>query len=98
MGLITEALDRHPIPGEGRWGESCEGSEYHSPRPLLVRTFTVAGTVVRLCGTCEDNVRVFLSLMTASTGTLPWSVRREFGNRVRALGMSAWESGESDLV
>lgn len=46
---------------------------------------------VWLCGTCKDNLRVFVLLMHASSGSLSWQVRREFGNKIRDLGVLAWD-------
>lgn len=73
----------------------CEGSKFHSPTPLVVRTPSFPGVVVPpLCATCRDNLAVFVALMSASSGELSWSVRRQFGNRIRSLGMRIWKSQE----
>jgi hypothetical protein len=48
------------------------------------------GESVFLCGTCAANLTVLLRLMAASSGELPWEVRREFGNTIRALADKAW--------
>lgn len=97
MSRIAEALKEAVPPGDGAPGE-CEGSRFHSPTPLLVYVEEVAGTTVRLCGNCRDNLGVFSTLMNASNGSLPWEVRREFGNSIRDLGMRAWiaERGARD--
>ena len=47
--------------------------------------------MIPLCGTCADNLTTYRVLMAASNGRLPWEIRREFGNLIRALGTSAWE-------
>lgn len=91
MTLIADALTDHPIEGEKTWLHGCVGARYHSPTPLLVKQVEIDEAAEWLCGTCEDNLGVFLSLMTTSNGTLPWAVRREFGNLLRALGLRAWE-------
>lgn len=68
----------------------CQGSKFHSPTPLTVTQVEVAGEMVALCGTCQANLAVFQQLMTDSNGTLAWEIRREFGNRIRVLGMKDW--------
>lgn len=89
MNRISEALTECGIPMSG---VACEGAKYHSPTPLVVEPVLLSATMtVMLCGTCRDNVGTFLALMTASNGSLPWEVRREFGNLIRSLGQSAWE-------
>jgi hypothetical protein len=91
MTRIAEALAEHPAEGEKTWLHQCAGARYHSPTPLLVSAVSVDEASEWLCGTCEDNLAVFLTLMNGSNGTLDWAVRREFGNLLRALGMRAWE-------
>ena len=91
------------LPGIFQDGVLCEGSEYHTPNPLLLHRYLLSaeqdlamtpdeGRGVLLCGTCADNVRVMLALLRSADGVLPWKVRREFGNTIRKLGMTAWTS------
>ena len=96
MSRIAMAL-REYGETEGLPTPECVGAKFHSPHPLVVEYVGVIGLEehIPLCGTCSDNLRVFLSLMTASEGSLPWEVRREFGNRLRAWGMKAWNGRES---
>lgn len=84
---------------------SCEAAKHHSPRPLIVNEYRVLkdglesihsvtdepGTAW-MCGTCADNVRVALALFEAHGGVLPWQVRREFGNLVRAIAQRPFET------
>ena len=87
-------------------GLPCEGSKFHIPRPLLVRPHYLTdevsrvagdevppldGDVVLLCGTCADNLTVYLTIRWAYEGATPQTVRRDFGNITRALGDRAWE-------
>jgi hypothetical protein len=44
-----------------------------------------------LCANCYGNLKVFCSLLVYTQGSLSWEVRREFANRVRDLGMRAWQ-------
>lgn len=44
-----------------------------------------------MCGTCADNVALYLQLMKKHGGDPAWPVRREFGNLTRLLGDRAWE-------
>lgn len=99
MGRIAEALRERSELEYERAVRVCVGAKYHSPTPLSVGIHLVAGDRVPLCGTCKDNLAVFVSLMTTSNGTLAWEVRREFGNRLRALGTRVWlhqTKGEAD--
>lgn len=76
--------------GLARLGGDCEGSRYHSPRPLM--TYRVAlddGAIVQLCGTCRDNLRLLRNLLDEDA-PLPWDALREFGNRIRDLGRRGW--------
>lgn len=93
----------------------CEGSRFHSPQPLVLRrVFLVPrpwgpfAEEVTLCGTCEANLRVFQHLLYCYNGDLDWSIKREFGNIIRALGVRSWkvytgvedagDSGDSEEV
>ena len=98
---------------EGSWrlpgtdDMKCEGSIFHSPRPLFTHDISlaprewwpedhpvaewVAAPRVWLCGTCRDNVEILLQMLHAAEGQLDWEIRREFGNTVRALAVRGWE-------
>ncbi len=95
MTLIAEAIRRHGVEIEGEHDVDCECSLFHSPTPLLVRPVTFGDQTYKLCGVCADNIAVFVALMESSDGSLPWSLRREFGNRVREIGTQAWKHRES---
>ena len=85
---------------EAAWvGVPCEGSKFHSPRPLLVRPHDLAvgddpllpeGDKVNLCATCGDNLSLYLGILSAYDGATPCSVRKDFGNVIRSLGDRAW--------
>jgi hypothetical protein len=63
----------------------CQGAEFHSPRPLQVHGYRLSnGTSFWLCGTCRDNVSVYVTLWE-KTGGFDWSIQRCFGNCVRNL-------------
>lgn len=89
----------------GETDQECEGARYHSPRPLMVNSIRLTSaswfpTAPRpvwldaptawLCGTCEANISLLLQMLYASQGEVSWSVRREFGNALRALAMKGW--------
>ena len=69
---------------------TCAGAKFHSPTPLTVREIAVGDDTVFLCGTCHDNLHVFLDLMHAKEGNVPWEARRCFGNLLRAIGTRAY--------
>lgn len=73
----------------------CLGAKFHSPNPLILRNTHVSpdqrGETVLLCGTCADNLTVLQTLLLKHGGDLPWPVRREFGNLVRALALRGWD-------
>lgn len=85
-------------------GDECEGSKFHSPRPLLTRPYQMVGLVeaiaigaqyprgedVWLCSTCFDNLSVYVMILIAYDGATPQFVRRDFGNQIRHLGDEAW--------
>lgn len=78
------------LPGRPADGLECQGARHHSPRPILVHEFDLGrGVTTILCGTCLDNLRVLQHLMDTCDGPLPWPIRREFGNLVRALAEGA---------
>lgn len=86
----------------------CQGSRFHSPRPLMLDQYVLDGavvepldvrvvystppTVVWMCGTCADNLGLYLALRESAPEGLPWPVRREFGTLIRALGDKAWNA------
>lgn len=79
----------------------CEGAKFHSPNPLVLYYEPIVPTSVWsdcpddahvwLCGNCRANLAVYISLLVEHQGVLEWPVRREFGNRIRALGERGWE-------
>lgn len=75
-----------PLPGIPAHDHDCQGSRFHSPRPMIVHRTEMPhrpGEPIYLCGTCLDNVRLLAALET--TTTVPWPARRTFGNTIRAL-------------
>lgn len=85
------------LPGNGE--VECEGSKFHSPTPLFVTKVPLvprdwpapAGVpMVSLCGTCRDNLTSLQQILLLTDGTVPWQVRREFGNTIRALADKGW--------
>ncbi len=73
--------------------QECEGAKFHSPAPLLVRLRTLSnGETVFLCGVCADTLTVLNQLLMQNEGDLPWEVRREFGNRIRAIGLRGYKA------
>jgi hypothetical protein len=89
------------LPGDDN--TSCEGSKFHSPTPLFVSpvrlvpeqwSAQVSAQVsprVSLCGTCRDNLAILQQIMFSRNGQVPWQVRREFGNTIRALADRGWQ-------
>lgn len=74
------------LPGILAHEHECQGSKFHSPRPMVVHSFPMPhtpGEKIYLCGTCADNVRLLLAF--ESQGTVPWTVKRCFGNLIRAV-------------
>lgn len=64
----------------------CEGAKHHSPTPLVLHEVAGRhGSTALLCGTCLDNYRVYTKASELVDGSLPWDVRREFGNALRAV-------------
>lgn len=101
MSLILDAIKEHGVTDRagGAVGVPCEGSKFHSPTPLLctkvdlrelVENAEAPSDAVWLCGVCAANLRIFVLLMVSTEGDLEWGVRREFGNRIRDLGMKVW--------
>lgn len=86
----------------------CEGSRFHSPTPMFVLSERFIPFVwnrsisdqhreerVWLCGTCQDNLRILQQIWWECRGDVPWEVRREFGNQIRALVVRAWDRYQS---
>lgn len=86
--------------------QQCEGAKFHSPTPLFVHDVRlvpynwlhelhinpgVAPAAVWLCGTCKDNLAILQQIYKATNGDVPWPVRREFGNELRALAQKGWD-------
>lgn len=80
----------------------CEGAKFHSPTPLFVNDVLLIppewdaaisalhSPRVYLCGTCAANLAILQQMLAATGGKVPWPVRREFGNEVRALALRGW--------
>jgi len=83
--LAPDSTSHPGLPGLPLEG-SCMGSVHHSPRPIVLHEVDLDdGSHVVLCGTCKDNLDTLRYLMRTTTGPVPWPVRREFGNTIRAL-------------
>jgi hypothetical protein len=99
---LAEALDALglDVPAEGWFARQteCVGAAFHSPTPLVVRDVYLSpdaqGESALLCATCADNLGVLLALLERYDGVVPWPVRREFGNRIRALALRGWKAYE----
>jgi hypothetical protein len=85
-GALRE-IDHSSLPGRlAVEGTGCEGAKFHSPSTLLLNKVDLPdGRTVALCGTCRDNLAVLALLLAHYGQDLPWPVRREFGNVLRAL-------------
>lgn len=84
---VLARVDPDALPGSpaDESDRSCEGAKFHSPSPLLLHDVELpSGRRARLCGSCRDNL-VVLQRLHQVEPDLPWEVRREFGNRLRAL-------------
>lgn len=74
------------VPGIPAHDHDCQGSRFHSPRPMIVHRLEMPhrpGEHIYLCGTCADNFQLLTELEGATT--VPWTTRRCFGNTIRAL-------------
>lgn len=74
------------LPGIPAHDHDCQGSKFHSPRPMIVHRMEMPsspGEHIYLCGTCLDNVALLTVLEHATH--VPWNARRCFGNAIRAL-------------
>ena len=89
-------LELNSLTGIFSIGLSCVGAKFHSPRPLVLHEVLLPGDrTVHLCAVCRDNLQVLNELVNAFDGELPWRVRREFGNQLRALAMNPEETGNA---
>lgn len=93
---IKNLVIAHSVPTGANWHAECEGAKFHSPRPLTTLPIVVGTRVIQLCGTCRDNLTLFLHLWDANDG-LPWNVLREFGNQLRIIAMLVINSREIDV-
>lgn len=76
------------LPGIPAHDHDCQGSRFHSPRPMIVHRLEMpqpTGEPIYLCGTCLDNARLLRTLEHTTPGGVPWTTRRHFGNTIRAL-------------
>lgn len=91
-----EETDCSDLPGVLALRRECEGAKFHSPTPLVLHETPLApsgeGPTAVLCGTCCSNLTVLQHLLAEHDGDLPWAVRREFGNLVRALALRGWRA------
>ena len=84
----------------------CANPVQHTPRPLTpVKHHIVpkswGGTddpsnIVRICGTCHDNVHDLLNWYVRVQGIPSWEVRQHYSVAVRAWATTAWGSRPSD--
>jgi hypothetical protein len=85
--VVEELLDRYD-PARSNTDPNihpCEGAEFHSPRPLTTHRYRLAnGQSFWLCGTCKDNIDIYVFLWEKNNG-LDWSVQRCFGNNARTV-------------
>jgi hypothetical protein len=84
---IKSLVEKHPKAQSIVGPEAeCQGAKFHSPRPLSVHSYLLPDKhVVHLCGTCRDNLMVYVHLWE-TTGGFDWPVQRSFGNQIRSLG------------
>lgn len=104
---IRQALSEHPMvhyDGDGyaeAYDHPCEGARHHSPQPLITYLVPPSGdddlTKVWLCGTCRSNMHVLQHLIQSYDGDVPWPLRREFGNILRALAFEGWQEYQDGL-
>lgn len=88
---LAAALDdvgTRGLPGIVADGLACQGARFHSPTPRLLHEVTLYdGEKVLVCGTCRDNYAVLAHVGDRWGWELPWELRREFGNDLRALAL-----------
>jgi hypothetical protein len=83
---LIEGTPSITLPGIPANGINCQGSRFHSPRPMLLHRVELPhnpGQPIYLCGTCADNYHLLHAL--EQPRKVPWPVRRCFGNMIRAL-------------
>lgn len=94
--VVNEAIERYGIPDETLMSPAvvnpCQGAKFHSPRPLVTQVYVEDPDLdlecaIWLCPTCYENLRVLLHLAGSSSDPLEWTILREFGNQLRALGL-----------
>lgn len=88
-------IDCSSLAGTLSLDRVCTGAKFHSPTPLILHEVKIGPEpeqVVWLCGTCSDNLSVLRHLLTESGGDLPWALRREFGNMIRAIALREWSN------
>ncbi len=77
----------------------CEGSAFHSPRPLVVHEYDLCpwsadpqrhGKVC-LCAICGEILIVYQTLLAEGDGRLHYTLTREFGNAIRRLAHRGWD-------
>lgn len=97
---IKSALERYPMVNPPSiaysYEHACEGARHHSPMPLVVHLVTISDKAreVWLCPTCRDNLKVLRHFIVEHNGDVPWVLRREFGNILRALAFEDWGTQE----
>jgi hypothetical protein len=85
IATLLSSVEGLSLPGVPATGQ-CAGSKFHSPTPLLLHEVELPrGTTALVCGTCRDNLQLLTELTRHTEGSLPWTIRREFGNNLRAL-------------
>jgi hypothetical protein len=93
---VLEEVGDSGLSGTPALDQGCAGAKFHSPSPLILHEVALApsgeGETAWLCGTCRDNLAVLRHLLVTSDGALPWVVRREFGNLIRALALRGWQA------
>lgn len=80
------------LPGITTDEHECQGSKFHSPRPMVVHPLPMPhapGEMIYLCGTCADNLKMLLAFQ--AHGEVPWTVKRCFGNLIRAAAIPTKE-------
>lgn len=103
MAMTLAEIDLSGYPAELVGAVECEGSAFHSPKPLMVRQVSLlpwanvpetawgdSPRTAYLCGVCGDNLAVFQAILYHLDGELHYTLAREFGNRIRSLGQSGW--------
>ncbi len=83
--------------------KKCEGSEFHSPRPLVVRSYPVCPwspndghPTVTLCSVCGEKLTVYQALLADHAGHVPHTLSRDFGNAIRSIAQRGWRLYEEE--